>query len=71
MVRYIHEWSTWFFEYYEIFLNMLREDEQEYAVLLCNYFFFFGKLSWVRKVLGKAVPDVVNVLYRAKVSAVL
>ena len=44
------------FEYYEIFLNMLREDEQEHAVLLSNYF-FFGKLSWVRKVLGKSVLE--------------
>ena len=33
---------------------MLVEDEEEHAVLLCNYFLFLGKV-WV--VLGTAIPE--------------
>ena len=34
---------------------MLGGDEEEHAVLLCNYFLFLGKKAWV--VLGTAIPE--------------
>lgn len=34
---------------------MLGGDEEEHALLLCNYFLFFGFKAWV--VLGHAVPE--------------
>ncbi|KAI8501504.1 Coiled-coil and C2 domain-containing protein 2A [Branchiostoma belcheri] len=43
-------WSTC-----DQFLQMLSGDEEEHAVLLCNYFLHMGKKAWV--VLGSAVPE--------------
>jgi hypothetical protein len=37
------------------FLQMLGGDEEEHALLLCNYFLFHGFKSWV--LLGHAVPE--------------
>ncbi|XP_078612714.1 coiled-coil and C2 domain-containing protein 2A-like isoform X1 [Branchiostoma floridae x Branchiostoma japonicum] len=43
-------WSTC-----DQFLQMLSGDEEEHAVLLCNYFLHMGKKAWV--LLGSAVPE--------------
>ncbi|XP_071964631.1 coiled-coil and C2 domain-containing protein 2A-like isoform X2 [Antedon mediterranea] len=43
-------WSTC-----DQFLQMLQGDEEEHAVLLCNYFLQMGKRSWVIK--GSAIPE--------------
>ena len=37
------------------FLHMLAGDEEEHAVLLCNYFLYCGWKAWV--VLGHAIPE--------------
>lgn len=34
---------------------MLGGDEEEHALLLCNYFLFYGFKAWV--LLGHAVPE--------------
>ena len=34
---------------------MLAGDEEEHAVLLCNYFLSLGKAAWV--VLGNGIPE--------------
>ena len=34
---------------------MLAGDEEEHAVLLCNYFLSLGKKAWV--VLGNGIPE--------------
>ncbi|XP_065840222.1 coiled-coil and C2 domain-containing protein 2A-like [Oscarella lobularis] len=39
----------------EQFLMMQAGDEEEHAVLLCNYFLFMGKKAWV--VLGSGIPE--------------
>ena len=38
------------------FLDVLAGDEEEHAVLLCNYFLFLGKKAWL--VMGTAIPEV-------------
>lgn len=38
------------------FLTLLAGDEEEHAVLLCNYFLFLGKKAWL--VIGTAIPEV-------------
>ncbi|XP_012493853.1 PREDICTED: coiled-coil and C2 domain-containing protein 2A [Propithecus coquereli] len=37
------------------FLDLLAGDEEEHAVLLCNYFLFLGKKAWL--VIGNAIPE--------------
>ncbi|XP_078257188.1 coiled-coil and C2 domain-containing protein 2A isoform X3 [Rhinoraja longicauda] len=37
------------------FLNLLAGDEEEHAVLLCNYFLALGKKAWL--VIGTAIPE--------------
>uniref|UniRef100_A0A673T361 Coiled-coil and C2 domain containing 2A n=1 Tax=Suricata suricatta TaxID=37032 RepID=A0A673T361_SURSU len=37
------------------FLDLLAGDEEEHAVLLCNYFLFLGKKAWL--VVGSAIPE--------------
>ena len=37
------------------FLHMLAGDEEEHAVLLCNYFLHSGWKAWV--ILGHAIPE--------------
>ena len=37
------------------FLHMLAGDEEEHAVLLCNYFLWLGKRAWL--VLGDGIPE--------------
>ena len=37
------------------FLRMLAGDEEEHAVLLCNYFLHIGKPAYV--VLGRGIPE--------------
>lgn len=39
------------------FLDLLAGDEEEHAVLLCNYFLAMGKKAWI--VIGNAIPEVV------------
>eukprot|EP00112_Aurelia_sp_Birch-Aquarium-sp1_P013608 Seg2891.1 transcript_id=Seg2891.1/GoldUCD/mRNA.D3Y31 product="Coiled-coil and C2 domain-containing protein 2A" protein_id=Seg2891.1/GoldUCD/D3Y31 len=39
----------------EQFLSMLAGDEEEHAILLCNYFLSLGKKAWV--VLGNGIPE--------------
>ncbi|XP_007948277.1 coiled-coil and C2 domain-containing protein 2A [Orycteropus afer afer] len=43
-------WST-----SDQFLDLLAGDEEEHAVLLCNYFLFLGKQAWL--VMGNAIPE--------------
>ncbi|KAM5271671.1 coiled-coil and C2 domain-containing protein 2A [Ctenodactylus gundi] len=43
-------WST-----SDQFLDLLAGDEEEHAVLLCNYFLFLGKKAWL--VMGSAIPE--------------
>ncbi|XP_070613462.1 coiled-coil and C2 domain-containing protein 2A isoform X3 [Erythrolamprus reginae] len=43
-------WST-----SDQFLDLLAGDEEEHAVLLCNYFLALGKKSWL--LIGNAVPE--------------
>ncbi|XP_077464402.1 coiled-coil and C2 domain-containing protein 2A isoform X2 [Stigmatopora argus] len=43
-------WSTC-----DQFLMLLAGDEEEHAVLLCNYFLFLGKKAWL--IIGSAVPE--------------
>ncbi|XP_032771895.1 coiled-coil and C2 domain-containing protein 2A isoform X1 [Rattus rattus] len=43
-------WST-----SDQFLDLLAGDEEEHAVLLCNYFLFLGKKTWL--VMGNAIPE--------------
>ncbi|XP_068799446.1 coiled-coil and C2 domain-containing protein 2A isoform X5 [Struthio camelus] len=44
-------WST-----SDQFLNLLAGDEEEHAVLLCNYFLGMGKKAWL--VIGNAIPEI-------------
>ena len=37
------------------FLHMLGGDEEEHAILLCNFLLFCGFKAWV--VLGHAIPE--------------
>lgn len=37
------------------FLTFLAGDEEEHAVLLCNYFLFMGKTAWL--IIGTAIPE--------------
>ncbi|XP_067894068.1 coiled-coil and C2 domain-containing protein 2A isoform X2 [Heterodontus francisci] len=37
------------------FLNLLAGDEEEHAVLLCNYFLAMGKKAWL--MIGTAIPE--------------
>ncbi|XP_069833527.1 coiled-coil and C2 domain-containing protein 2A [Dendropsophus ebraccatus] len=37
------------------FLDLLAGDEEEHAVLLCNYFLAMGKKAWI--VIGNAIPE--------------
>ncbi|EDV23074.1 uncharacterized protein TRIADDRAFT_28071 [Trichoplax adhaerens] len=37
------------------FLQMLAGDEEEHAVLLCNYFLYMGKKAWIA--LGMGIPE--------------
>ncbi|XP_042339465.1 coiled-coil and C2 domain-containing protein 2A isoform X2 [Plectropomus leopardus] len=37
------------------FLDLLAGDEEEHAVLLCNYFLYMGKKAWL--VIGTAIPE--------------
>ena len=41
--------------FFQQFLSMLAGDEEEHAVLLCNYFLSLGKKAWV--VLGNGIPE--------------
>ena len=41
---------------FQQFLDLLAGDEEEHAVLLCNYFLFLGKKAWL--VMGSAIPEV-------------
>ncbi|KAM3836076.1 LOW QUALITY PROTEIN: coiled-coil and C2 domain-containing protein 2A-like, partial [Diretmus argenteus] len=43
-------WSTC-----DQFLTLLAGDEEEHAVLLCNYFLFMGKTAWL--IIGTAIPE--------------
>nr|XP_020027226.1 coiled-coil and C2 domain-containing protein 2A [Castor canadensis] len=43
-------WST-----SDQFLDLLAGDEEEHAVLLCNYFLSLGKKAWL--VMGSAIPE--------------
>ncbi|XP_028396123.1 coiled-coil and C2 domain-containing protein 2A-like [Dendronephthya gigantea] len=43
-------WST-----SDQFLQMLAGDEEEHAVLLCNYFLWLGKRAWL--VIGTGIPE--------------
>ncbi|XP_075901549.1 coiled-coil and C2 domain-containing protein 2A isoform X3 [Nelusetta ayraudi] len=43
-------WSTC-----DQFLTLLAGDEEEHAVLLCNYFLFMGKRAWL--IIGTAIPE--------------
>ncbi|KAM3938645.1 coiled-coil and C2 domain-containing protein 2A isoform 2-T2 [Leptodactylus fuscus] len=43
-------WST-----SDQFLDLLAGDEEEHAVLLCNYFLAMGKKAWL--VIGNAIPE--------------
>uniref|UniRef100_A0A1A8RTZ4 Coiled-coil and C2 domain containing 2A n=1 Tax=Nothobranchius rachovii TaxID=451742 RepID=A0A1A8RTZ4_9TELE len=43
-------WSTC-----DQFLTLLAGDEEEHAVLLCNYFLFMGKKAWL--IIGTAIPE--------------
>lgn len=37
------------------FIRMLAGDEEEHAVLLCNYFLHIGKAAYL--VLGRGIPE--------------
>ncbi|XP_056132145.1 coiled-coil and C2 domain-containing protein 2A [Lampris incognitus] len=43
-------WSTC-----DQFLNLLAGDEEEHALLLCNYFLSMGKKAWL--IIGTAIPE--------------
>ncbi|XP_048220161.1 coiled-coil and C2 domain-containing protein 2A isoform X2 [Perognathus longimembris pacificus] len=43
-------WST-----SDQFLDLLAGDEEEHAVLLCNYFLWLGKKAWL--LMGNAIPE--------------
>lgn len=45
-----------FFSFCQQFLDLLAGDEEEHAVLLCNYFLSLGKKAWL--VMGNAIPEV-------------
>lgn len=44
-----------FYLHFQQFLRMLAGDEEEHAILLCNYFLWFGKNAYV--VLGDGIPE--------------
>ena len=54
---YIHVKSviSLLLSYIQQFLHMLAGDEEEHAVLLCNYFLYCGWKAWV--ILGHAIPE--------------
>lgn len=37
---------------------LLAGDEEEHAVLLCNYFLSMGKKAWL--IIGTAIPEVIS-----------
>ena len=39
---------------------MLAGDEEEHAVLLCNYFLYMGKKAWVA--LGMGIPEGIRLI---------
>ncbi len=41
---------------FQQFLTLLAGDEEEHAVLLCNYFLSMGKKAWL--IIGTAIPEV-------------
>lgn len=41
---------------FQQFLTLLAGDEEEHAVLLCNYFLYLGKKAWL--IIGTAIPEV-------------
>lgn len=45
-----------FFSFSQQFLDLLAGDEEEHAVLLCNYFLSLGKKAWL--MMGNAIPEV-------------
>ena len=44
------------------FLTLLAGDEEEHAVLLCNYCLSLGKKTWL--IIGTAVPEVMVISVR-------
>ncbi|KAJ8790054.1 hypothetical protein J1605_004806 [Eschrichtius robustus] len=44
------------------FLDLLAGDEEEHAVLLCNYFLSLGKKAWL--VMGNAIPEPEELIYQ-------
>ncbi|KAB1282402.1 Coiled-coil and C2 domain-containing protein 2A, partial [Camelus dromedarius] len=50
-------WST-----SDQFLDLLAGDEEEHAVLLCNYFLSLGKKAWL--VMGSAIPEPEELIYQ-------
>lgn len=44
------------FFFHQQFLDLLAGDEEEHAVLLCNYFLSLGKKAWL--LMGSAIPEV-------------
>ena len=48
--------TYFFFSFCQQFLDLLAGDEEEHAVLLCNYFLFLGKKAWL--MMGNAIPEV-------------
>ena len=51
----LQSWFTFTFIFFQQFLHMLAGDEEEHAVLLCNYFLHCGWKAWV--ILGHAIPE--------------
>lgn len=41
---------------------LLAGDEEEHAILLCNYFLSMGKKAWL--IIGTAIPEVRDLFYR-------
>lgn len=48
--------QTFFLSLNQQFLDLLAGDEEEHAVLLCNYFLGMGKKAWL--IIGNAIPEV-------------
>lgn len=48
--------TSLFFSFCQQFLDLLAGDEEEHAVLLCNYFLSLGKKAWL--MMGSAIPEV-------------
>lgn len=47
--------NPYIISFFQQFLLMLAGDEEEHAVLLCNYFLHCGWKAWV--ILGHAIPE--------------